>query len=113
MMESARRAMYNMDDAARSLAARSRGALFDYRRFGRIQMQPAVKVGAAAGAMAPDAAQLRTRKVEEAQAIGAPLRAVLNQLATASMGEHVELARRMGQRLDTMTHAFEAIDKGT
>lgn len=113
MMESARRAMYNMDDAARSLAARSRGALFDYRRFGPIQTQPAINVGAAAGAIPPSDAQLRTRKVEAAQAIGDPLRAVLDRLATASGAEHVELARRMSQRLDTMIQAFEAMSNDT
>ena len=107
MMESARRAMYNMDDAARSLAARSRGARFDYRRFGPIKTLPA-----AAGAAPADAAQSRASKMAAAQAVGAPLRAVLDQLAAAPTDEHAELARRMAERLRTMTQDFEAVANG-
>ncbi|WP_323073690.1 ferritin-like domain-containing protein [Mycetohabitans endofungorum] len=109
LMESARRAMYNMDDAARSLAARSRGALFDYRRFGPVKPGPVAAVHAvAAGIAPPSLAPSRGHRIEAARAVGEPLRGVLNRLATAFEGEHADLAQRMARRLNEMTQDFEA-----
>jgi rubrerythrin len=113
MMESARRAMYNMDDAARSLAERSRGARFDYRRFGPIKTMPAGAAPAAAGATLANSAQSRASMIAAAQAVGAPLRAALDQLAAAATDEHTVLARRMADRLRAMTQDFEAVANGS
>jgi len=104
MLESARRAMYNMDDAARSLADRSIGALFDYRRFGLVKTPASANEGLA-GVAVPDEAELTRRRVEAAKSLGDPLRSVLEQLAVPG-GPHAELANRMNQRLGQMTQDF-------
>ena len=104
MLESARRAMYNMDDAARSLAQRSIGAMFDYHRFGKVKAPSPVKVGLAGPHVAGNADPAGTR-AEAARSLGDPLRDVLDQLA-GSGGAHAELAGRMHQRLERMTQDF-------
>jgi hypothetical protein len=88
MMEAARRAMYNMDDAARSLATRGIAALFE--------LDPSMVSGPAPAGMA-DPAQV-------ALSVGDPLRAIFPKLRTA----HGDLAERMQTRLNEMTRAFEA-----
>lgn len=104
MLESARRAMYNMDDAARSLADRSIGALFDYRRFGPVKA-PAPANAGLAGLAVPDDVERTRQRVAAAESLGDPLRAVLDQLAVPG-GPHAELANRMNQRLGQMTQDF-------
>lgn len=112
LMESARRAMYNMDDAARSLAARAKGALFDYSRFGVVAAMPlgvpSSGVGVS-GAAAPGPAQRRQSRVQAAQSLGDPLRLVLDQLGASGVAEHAVLADRMRQRLLSMTNQFVAL----
>lgn len=103
LMESARRAMFNMDDAARSLAARAHGAMFDHTRFGAIEV-PRV----AAGAQPMPASAAHELEVARLREIGLPLRNVLDQLRTAAGGEHEELAQRMDGRLADMLRDFEA-----
>lgn len=90
-VESARRAMYNMDDAARSLAMRSKGALFDFTRF------------SAAGAVAAGASPFETGGALSPKAVGEPLWAMLGSLR----GVQPDLAQRMEQRLRKMTSEFE------
>ena len=107
MLESARRAMYNMDDAARSLADRSIGALFDYRRFGLVKA-PVSQNAVLAGMTVPDEAEQTRRRVQAAMSLGDPLRSVLDQLAIPG-GPHTELANRMTQRLGQMTQDFVSL----
>lgn len=93
MLEAARRAMYNMDDAARSLSAGGHGALFNHGRFGEVKDPAAgvVPLGAA-----PDLAW-----------IGEPLAGPL-QILRAGNSSAQRLADRMTDRLDVMLNAFRA-----
>lgn len=93
MLESARRAMYNMDDAVRSLAERGKGALFDFRRFG-----PAT--GIAQGNAPVGVGQPTT-----AESVGEPLRNLLGKLGK----KNPALAERMDGRLRMMTSEFEGL----
>jgi len=101
MMESARRAMFNMDDAARSLSDRGYGAMFDHTRFGL------VRPIAARRARALSVESRRKSRVSSAAAVGEPLRAVLKRLRTNSSGKLKKLANRMDVQLTAMTREFE------
>jgi hypothetical protein len=101
LLEGARRAMFNMDDIARSLAARGVPALFDP---GPAQAGAppgeAMTAGLAPGAR-PDGAHAVVRS------IGEPLRPLLGQLAQSASPGHQDLARRVAERLEAMSRVFE------
>ena len=92
-MESARRAMYNMDDAARSLASSGIGAMFDHTRMGEIDAE-----GAGAGPAPPD-------PEAEVARVGRPLEVPLQALR-AQGGQ--ALADRMEGRLQKMLEEFSS-----
>ncbi|MFO1323634.1 MAG: ferritin-like domain-containing protein [Burkholderiales bacterium] len=102
MMESARRAMYNMDDAARSLADRRLGAVFDYARMGAIEVAAPPSGGAVPGGAAAPVG------TDVAKGVGDPLRAALAQMQATPADANAGLAQRMQSRLDAMTREFEA-----
>ena len=93
MLESARRAMYNMDDAARSLASSGIGAMFDHTRMGEIDAE-----GAGAGPAPPD-------PEAEVARVGRPLEVPLQALR-AQGGQ--ALADRMEGRLQKMLEEFSS-----
>ncbi len=95
LMESARRAMYNMDDAARSLAVEGVGALFDYSRFGDLD------VGDNAAGLAIPSAESRLEQM------GDPLLAALARLKSQSPAS-IGLTGRMKDRLVAMKSEFAA-----
>ncbi|MFJ2689438.1 ferritin-like domain-containing protein [Pseudomonas sp. NPDC087336] len=104
LLESARRAMYNMDDAARSLAARGIGALFDYKRVGSVRTP-------VAGAGMPVAGIVHgalTEALDPVDQLGIPLITALDALDAAESGAN-DLARRMRDRLDTMQREFRTV----
>lgn len=113
MLESARRAMYNMDDAARSLADRGIGAMFDYQRMGAIEVAAPPPAGGAVPGVAVAVGAPVPADASVARGVGDPLRAALGQLRASAAGAHVDLARRMTARLDTMTREFEAAAERT
>jgi hypothetical protein len=97
MMETARRAMYNMDDAARSLALRGVGAMFDLGGYAvAAPAAMAVAAGAGPGAHRP-------------AAIGEPLRPQFDALEQSADPAHRALAGRMRRQLDAMTLQFEKL----
>jgi hypothetical protein len=108
LMEGARRAMFNMDDAARLLAGQGVGAMFD---ISGLQQGPAL-FGAAPSAAAAAAAAPETRAHAAAFAVGEPLRQAIARLAGGDEPGHLELARRLETRLDAMTVAFGAVANG-
>lgn len=85
-VEAARRAMYNMDDAARSLATRGKGAMFD---LGNVAAGPAV------GGERPAAAR----------ALANPLLDVLGEIQAVAP----ELAQRMRSRAQKMISELERL----
>jgi hypothetical protein len=94
LLEAARRAMYNMDDAARLLARHEVGMRF------RLPPQPAgAAAGFAAGPPSPDAL---------VRGIAAPGLAAAGALAATGESELVGLAGRMEARIGEMVRAFEA-----
>lgn len=99
MVEAARRAMYNMDDATRSLSTRGVGALFELA-------PPYVAGPPTAGAAGLAVASAGPRSPEE---VGAPLRALFARLEGSG---HGDLAQRLRGRLDGMIRAFQAAREG-
>jgi hypothetical protein len=92
LVEAARRAMYNMDDAARVLSAKGVGATFDYERIGAIDT---AALGAGLVAGDPEAGIAR---------IGQPLRDALDRLT----GEP-DLSRRMRARQQELEATFRRL----
>jgi len=94
MMQAATRAMYNMDDAARSLALRGHGALFDLSGYRAVS----AAASGAAGARRAAAAEL-----------GSPLNEHFARLEGSADPRHRELAGRMRGGLEQMTRELEAL----
>lgn len=93
MLEAARRGMYNVDEACRSLSERGQGALF--------QIAPAVAVTAAAAAKIVATGPLSVHQV------GDPLRPQFDRLRGSSDPRLRELADRMEGKLAELTAALE------
>jgi len=100
MMEVARRAMYNMDDVARSLALRGIGAMFDLST----SATAAPAVGATAGAM-PGAGH----RAPLPAAGGEPLLPQFDALEQSADLAHRALAGRMRRQLEVMIQQFETL----
>ena len=90
MLEAARRAMYNIDDANRSLSEGGIGALFT---------------------LPPVAMQATGTLVQSAHDIGEPLRAHFEKLRTSGRPELVTLGERMEVKLATLTANIESAAK--
>lgn len=100
MVEAARRAMFNMDDAARSLADRGHTPMFDMT--GWQASEPLV-----AGAVPVESR--RHRMTSEALAVADPLRAPMAEMQNHADPAIRELARRMKSRSDEMMASFAAM----
>lgn len=96
MLEASRRAMYNMDDAARLLSIRGIGATFDMTGF--VPIAPS----------RPKAKRSRVTATMEAKLVGEPLRSCLEKIQTHDT-ELKKLTERMDFRLNEMTQSFEAL----
>jgi hypothetical protein len=99
MIEAARRAMFNMDDAARSLASRGFGAMFD------ASLAPPSAVSAVRELALPTAED----RTSQARAVGSPLREAIGALRRSADPDHAALAGRLEDRLAAMTRDFEAL----
>jgi hypothetical protein len=106
LMEGARRAMYNMDDIARSLATRGVPALFDLTL---ATAGPPLPLAAAG--LGPERRPGAAR--ESARSVGNPLRAALGRLARAAAPENRALAERVADRLEVMSRVFEDVASAT
>lgn len=105
LLEAARRAMFNMDDAARELAARGIGALFLEE-----PEQPASALDTTFFALS--AGPSRSEALElSALEVGAPLRALLPRLEAIGEQE-AALAQRLNRRLDELTAGLQAAMAG-
>jgi Ferritin-like len=101
LLESARRSMFNMDDAARSLSVRGVGAIFDMSGYTR-ELTRRMTSG-----IAPLEGDLDAT-LSLARSVGAPLQPALDALRAAGLKDGLALAERMVARLNDMTRAFEA-----
>lgn len=103
LLEGARRAMYNMDDAARSLALRGAGALYTLPAVVTLSMVAAVR--------APGERTLLTQSADRTSAarrLGDPLRLAVPGLEQSPRAEDRALASRLTSRLAELTRIFEA-----
>lgn len=101
LLEAARRAMFNMDDAARELGARGVGALFlEYPEHKALGLRTKLAEGAAG----PEMSVLLEAAAQDA---GAPLRELLPKLQ-ARGGAEAALARRLNRRLDELSAGLQA-----
>lgn len=102
MLEAARRAMYNMHDACRSLASRGVDALFDMSVY-----KPVMSTKIASKVAGPTPRSERSAALAKAAATIDPLlRPQLERLAKSNRADDRMLADRLEKRLHEMTRLF-------
>lgn len=97
MVEAARRAMYNMDDACVSLSHRGVATTFDMSAYQNDQ---------SAGLDLTSALNSRSSMIDRAKNVGSPMTAQLDILETSPDPALKELGHRSRRRLEQMTSAF-------